>query len=178
MLSIIKSIAKVFAALNSNSKASAIALAVSSALLLAFIPSGNLIWIIILLMSILLRANLAFEIVFILIFKALYSLIGGSIEGLGWTLMNVDSIKATIYMLLNMPLAIFFGINNSLVIGGLAVGLICWIPLFILSLFGLKLFRTKISPAIANLKFVKAIKKLPLIGTLLKAVKQYNGMYR
>lgn len=173
----IKPIAKLIAALNSNSKPGAVAAAVSTAFLLALVPSLNLLWPLLFIISLIARLNWGFEIVFIALFKWLVPLIDPFIEPLGWRIMQSGMVSSLIYHINEIPGLIYLGLNNSLMIGGLLAGAAAWIPLFLLSVLTISLFRKKISPRIAKSKLVMSIKKAPVIGKLIEAVRQFSQVY-
>ena len=173
----IKPIAKLIAALNSNSKPNAVAAAVCTAFLLAMIPSFNLLWPLLFILSLIARLNWGFEIVFIALFKWIVPLIDTFTEPLGWRIMHYDFISSLIYRINDIPGLAFLGLNNSVMIGGLAAGLAAWIPLFIILRFFIIFFRKKISPKIAKSKFVAALKKAPILGKLISAVNQFSEVY-
>ncbi len=170
----IKPIAKLIAALNSNAKPGAVAAAVSFALLLALVPSFNLIWPVLFIISLLIRLNWGFEIVFIALFKWLVPLVDPLIEPIGWKILQSPHVSAFVYRINEIPGLIFLGLNDSLMIGGLAAGIAAWIPVFILSRLIVVLFREKVSPKIARSKFVAGLSKAPIIGQLMQAVRQFS----
>lgn len=177
MFFILKILAKTLAALNSNGKPASIGAALCMAFLLAIIPAGNLLWISILLLSFLFRVHWGMELLFFLIFKGLSPLLTSWTEPLGWALMQKPAITALIYRINAVPFLFMADLNHSLTFGGLAAGIFAWLPLFFLTLFLVKLFREKISPAIARSKWMKAFQKSPLVATFSKALKQFSGMY-
>lgn len=174
---IIKLIAKLVALLNSNSKPQAVSAAVAFAFLLALIPAGNVLWVILFIITLILKLNWGFELVFIALFKWLVVLLDPLIEPIGWKLMNFSAVSSMIYQIEEIPGLIFLGLNNSLMIGGLAAGIVLWVPVFILMKFLVTLFREKVSPVIARSKIVMSIKKAPVVSKFLSAFQQFSGMY-
>ena len=173
----IKPIARLIAALNSNSKPGAVAAAVATAFLLALVPSFNLIWPVLFLISLLARLNLGFELVFIALFKWIVPLVDPLIEPLGWRIMQLDFVSSLIYRVNEIPGLIYLGLNNSLMVSGLIVGLAAWLPVFFLSRLIIVLFRKKISPKIAQSKFIAGIKRAPILGKLISTVNQFSDVY-
>ena len=173
----IKPLAKFIAALNSNSKPGAVAAAVSTAFLLALIPSFNILWPVLFIIALLVRLNWGFLLVFTALFKWLVPLIDPFVEPLGWRIMHYDLIASLIYRINEIPGLIFSGLNDSIMIGGLVVGFAAWIPLFMLFRLFIGFFRKKISPKIANSKFIAALKKAPILGKLISAVNQFSKAY-
>jgi len=174
---IIKVIAKTLAALNSNSKPISIAAAVSMAFLLALMPAGSLLWISLVLLSLLFRVHWGMELLFLLIFKGLTPLFYNWTEPLGWALIQKPAVSNLIEQLYDIPLLFLSDLNHSLTVGGLIAGLIAWLPLTLLTILMVRLFRNKISPAIARSKWMKALQKTPLIGKLTQAIRQFSGLY-
>ena len=177
MLFVIRPLAKLIAALNSNSKPGAVAAAVSSAFLLALIPSANLLWPVLFILTMAVRLNWGFELVFIALFKAFTGLIDPLIEPLGWAIMQNEFASAFIYRVNEMPVLTFLGLNDSLMAGGLTAGLIMWFPLYFLSKKLVTVFREKLSPRIARSKIVMAMKKAPFVSRFMDALRQFSGMY-
>ncbi|MDC7228123.1 MAG: TIGR03546 family protein [Spirochaetales bacterium] len=173
----IKPVAKLIVALNSNTKPGAVAAAVATAFLLALIPSLNLVWPLLFIISLIARLNWGFEFVFIAVFKLIVPLIDPFIEPMGWRLLQSGPVSSLVYNVNEIPGLIYFGFNDSLMIGGLLAGIIAWVPVFFLSRFIIVLFREKLSPRIANSKFIAAVKRFPILGKLIAAVKQFSEVY-
>jgi hypothetical protein len=64
----------------------------------------------------------------------------------------------------------FTKFNNTLVAGGLAGGIVLWLPVFFLIFLLVPMYRSKVVPKLRNSKILGTIKKLPLIAPLLEAV--------
>lgn len=175
---IIKILAKTLAALNSNGKPVSIAAAVSMAFLLALMPAGSLLWISLVFISLLCRVHWGIELLFWIIFKGLAPLLYHWTEPFGWYLMQKPALSIFIQRIYDIPLLFLSDLNHSLTLGGLAAGLISWIPLTLLTILFIRLFREKISPAIARSKWMKALQKAPLVGKISQAVRQFSGLYR
>lgn len=173
----IKPIAKLIVALNSNTKPGAVAAAVATAFLLALIPSLNLIWPVLFLISLIARLNWGFEFVFIALFKLLVPLIDPLIEPMGWKILQSETVASLIYRINEIPGLVYLGLNDSLMIGGLITGIAGWLPVFFLARFIIVLFREKVSPKIARSKFIAALKRAPILGKLMLAVKQFSDVY-
>ena len=174
----VKPLAQLIAALNSNSKPGAVAAAVSTALLLSLIPSINLLWPALLLISLVAGLNWGFELVFLALFKWLVPLLDPFTEPLGWRILQTEAVSGLVYRLDQIPLGTFMGLNDSLMTGGLAVGIILWVPVFLLVRLLTVLFREKLTPRISRSKIVTAMKKVPFIGTLINAVRQFSEVYQ
>ena len=170
----IKPVAQLIVALNSNTKPGAVAAAVATALLLALIPSLNIIWPVLFIISLIARLNWGFEFIFIALFKLLVPLVDPLIEPMGWRLLQTGFVSELVYSLNDIPGLIYLGLNDSLMIGGLVSGIIAWFPVFFLARFLVILFREKLTPLIARSKFISAVKKAPVLGKLIITVKQLS----
>jgi len=177
MLFIIKPIAKLMALLNSNSKPQAVAAAIAFALLLALLPAGNLLWIVLFLLTLVVKLNWGLELVFIALFKTPVVFIDHLIDPLGWRILNIPFISSFIYRIEDIPVMFFLGLNNSIVIGGLVCGIVLWFPVYFLMKILVILFREKVSPGIARSKIIVSLKKAPVISQFLNAFHQFSGMY-
>jgi uncharacterized protein (TIGR03546 family) len=77
----------------------------------------------------------------------------------------------------NAPLLPFTRFNDSLVTGGLAAGLLLWLPLFLLASAAVRLYRNRIRERIARSRLVRGIERLPWASKLLKAVRRSTALY-
>lgn len=173
---IIKLIAKLVASLNSNTKPGAVAAAIAWAFMLGLMPLGSITWILIFFLTLILRINWGFELLFILIFSGVGMLMTGLVDSLGWALLNWAPLTAAVSALYGIPLGPFFQLHNSLTMGGLAWGLIFWFPLFFGGRVLVVLWREKVAPRIARSKAVQSLKKMPLISLFFKALSQYSRL--
>jgi uncharacterized protein (TIGR03546 family) len=89
---------------------------------------------------------------------------------LGWEILHIEALRPAFTTLYNMPLAPFTRFYNTLVAGGLCAGLVLWIPVFFLFRALIPVYRNTLAVKIRESKFAKAVKKLPLISSIAKAV--------
>jgi len=166
----IKAIARLIVALNSNTKKSQIAAGIAWGLLLGLIPFGNFFWIVLFLVSFFFTMHHGLKIAFMFALMALSSLIARPLDSLGWVILNLDSLKPLFTQMYNMPFVPFTQFNNTLVAGGLAAGVVLWLPLFLLLLPVVEIYRNKMAPKFRNSKIVQKIGKSPLLIAVDKAV--------
>ncbi len=164
----IKWIVNIFKALNSNQNPKEIAAGVAFGFLLALIPSNNLLWLLLLIIILLLRVNSGIMFIFIAILKPFVFLLDPLLHNVGYTILTQQALYSFFTKLYNIPFVFLTKFNNSLVMGGLIVGLILWIPLFIIFTYLVKQYRDKIMTAILNSKAYKAFIKLPIISSIVK----------
>ena len=166
----IKPIAKLIVALNGNLGKAQIAAGFSWGLLLGLIPAGNLLWIVLFVVSFFFRHHHASKILVMAILKLLSGFSAPLIDVVGWEVLHIEALQPVLINLYNMPFVPFTKFYNTLVAGGITSGVILWLPVFILIFSLVPVYRNKISPKIRNNKLVKSIKKTPIISKLGKAV--------
>lgn len=166
----IKAIAKALVALNSNARKEQDAAGFACGVLLALVPAGNLLWFALFVLSFFFKINYGMLIGAMGLAKLLGFAFVPALDAAGWALLNMQALRPTYTILYNMPIAPLTRFNNTLVAGGLVVGLALWLPLF----FGMRAFvsfyRSRLAPKIAESKAYKAFIKLPLVKTLAGAV--------
>ena len=167
----IKATAKLILALNGNVKKSQIAAGFAWGTLLGLIPVGNAFWIVLFLVSFFFRHNHGAKIFGIAIVKLIYPLIVYPLDGLGFMILtDIDALTPLFITMYNMPFVPFTNFNNTLVMGGLASGLILWIPVFTFFMLLIPVYRNHVAPKIRNSKIIKSIAKFPLFALVDKAL--------
>jgi len=166
----IKLIAKLITALNGNLKKSQIAAGFSWGLLLGLVPAGNVFWIVLFVVSFFFKHHHASKLIVLAILKLASAAVAPLMDTVGWEVLHIEALQGFFTTLYNMPFVPFTKFNNTLVAGGLASGIVLWLPVFLLILMLVPLYRDKIVPRIRNSKIIAAIKKLPVIAPLFKAV--------
>lgn len=174
---VFKWISKILAVINANTRPAHVAGGIAFGLLLALVPAGNLLWIFLLAITFFLKINTAMQFIFLGIFKLITPLLAGLSHVLGWWLLTLPGLKPFFTWFNNVPLLPFTRFNNTLVTGGLFLGLILWIPVFLLCILLLKLYRQHLREKITNTKLVKNLTKVPLISKFLKAYDTAAGAF-
>ncbi len=167
-------IAKLIVALNSNSRPSELASGIAFGFLLALIPGSNLLWIGIFVITFFLKHNIAAMLLSMGLFKLFISVFDPFLDQIGWFVLNIPQLNNFFTALNNIPLIPYSNFNNSMVMGGFIVGIILWLPVFFLCIFLVKIYRVKIAYRIAESKFVKAIKRVPIISKLTSSVNKLS----
>jgi uncharacterized protein (TIGR03546 family) len=155
--------AKIFVAINSNKKTSQVALAISFAFLLALIPKANLFWISLFTLTFFLKINQAVEMVFLAVFSMLLGFLDIFLDKIGFAILTVSSLGDFFTRLFNTPFFFLTKYYNSIVMGGLVVGLVMFVPIYFLAKYLVDIYRDKVREKIANNKFVKAVSKQPIL---------------
>jgi uncharacterized protein (TIGR03546 family) len=163
-------IAKIIVALNNNSRPGEMASAIAFGFWLALIPGGNLLWIFLFIIAFLLKHNTGAFLFSLAIFRLLAPFFDHILDNAGFFVLQLPVLQGFYTDLYNIPLVPYSNFNNSIVMGGFLLGLISWLPLFLLFLFLVKLYRKKVAPKVADSRIVKAMKKVPLLSKIIKAV--------
>ena len=171
-------IARILAGLYSNRRPGEVAAAIACAVVLALMPANNLLWYTLLILLFFVQVNQAVALVFIALLSPFSALVDPALHRVGYTILTIDSLHPFFTWLSNVPLMPFTRFNNSLVLGGLVVGLIAWIPVFLLSRILVMAFRLNVVPRIASSKPVQAIMKVPLVNKLAGATRHWYGVFQ
>ncbi len=163
-------IAKLIVALNSNSRPSELASGIAFGLLLALIPGENLLWIAIFVIAFFLKHNIAAMLLSLGFFRLFISFFDPFLDHIGGFILSIHQLYNFFTVLNNIPLIPYSNFNNSIVMGGFVLGIILWLPVFFLFVFVIKIYRKKISPKITESRFIKAIKRIPVISRLTSSV--------
>ncbi len=169
-------IAKLLAALNANSRPGEIAAAASFGLMLALIPGGNLLWILLFVIVFFLKVHLATALFVMALARLVVPFADPLVSSLGLSILNIGSLNTLFTAMINMPLIPYTDFNNSLVTGGLAAGIILWGPVFFLFAILVRLYRNRFWPLLANSRLVKAFQRFPLVKKIGKAVSKVSSI--
>jgi uncharacterized protein (TIGR03546 family) len=173
--SMIKTIVRVFVALNSNVKREQLAAGFACGLLFALVPAGNLLWLALFVATFFFKVNYAMQVLVALLLSPLRLVLGSVLDELGWAILNAPSLRTFFTALYNAPIAPLTRFNNTIVMGGLVAGLALWIPSFFAMRAFVSLYRAKLAPRVAESKLYKAFRKLPLVNSISKAAKAVSG---
>lgn len=167
-------IAKLFVALNSNSRPSELASGIAFGFWLALIPGGNLLWTALFIIAFLLKHNLAALLFSTGLFKLVIPLADTLLDSLGGWILQIPALQGFFTNLYNIPLLPYSNFNNTIVMGGFIAGILCWIPVYFIFLNLVKIYRKKIAPKFAENKIVKALKKVPIISKISKTTRRLS----
>jgi uncharacterized protein (TIGR03546 family) len=167
----IKGIAKLILALNGNVSRTQIAAGFAWGILLGLIPAGNAFWILLFLLSFFFTHHHGAKISALAFIKIISPIVVYQIDKLGWFILHIDSFKPFFTSLYNMPFVPFTKFNNTLVMGGLASGIILWLPVYFTFLAVIPLWRNHVGPKIRKSKIIQSIAKSPIILFIDSAIK-------
>lgn len=166
----LKPIAKTLVALNSNVRKEQLASGFAWGLLLAFVPAGSLLWVVLFIASFIPKNNYGMQLLSLAVFKLLLPLASSFIDSFGWFILTQPALQDVFTTLYNTPFVLFTRFNNTLVMGGLVSGLLLWLPVFFLVRMLIPVYRDKLAPKIKNTKLFKGFVKIPLVSKLIRAV--------
>jgi len=166
----LKPIANLIIALNGNLKKSQIAAGFSWGLLLGLVPAGNVFWIILFVVSFFFKHHHASKLLVLAILKLASAVVAPLMDTVGWEILHIEALQGFFTTLYNMPFVPFTKFNNTLVAGGLVSGIVLWLPVFLLVLLLVPLYRNKLVPMLRSSKVIGTVKKLPIIAPLIEAV--------
>jgi uncharacterized protein (TIGR03546 family) len=158
-----KFIGKFIVALNGNVKKTEIATGIAWGVLLGLVPAGCFYWIVVFVLSFLFRNNFATKLLTMTVLKLLSPFIVFFIDNIGWLVLHMEYFQNLFTTMYNMPFVPFTRFNNTLVMGGLTAGVALWLPVFIVFLPLISLYRKYIAIRVRNSKIIKTIAKSPLL---------------
>ena len=159
-----------FKALNSNYDPGDIAHAVSCGLLLAFLPRNNLMWPLLFFILCFIRMNKGTFFISLIIFSFIVPRFDAVSDSLGYRVLTLSFMQGTYEMLYQIPFVGWTKFNNSMVAGSFLMGLICYIPVYVLTRIIIRFYSEKIGPKIGGAKIAKVLGKIPLLNKITKIV--------
>jgi uncharacterized protein (TIGR03546 family) len=174
----INKLARLIVALNSNVSRGQLAAGMATGILLALVPSGNLLWIALFLVSFMTKANYGMTMLVMGVGKLLAPLVARPLDAVGATLLGVPALRGCFETLYDLPLLPLTRFNNTLVMGGLVVGLLLWLPIFLGCSALIHAYRERLAPKLADSKLVKAFLKIPQVRQLAGAVSTASRLAR
>jgi len=129
----IKMIANLLKILNSDADPSQISLALGFALVSALLPFFSPLSLLILLVVFLLRVNLSAYLLGTAFFSGVAYLLDPLLHGIGLAVLTAGPLEGVWTALHNSTIWRIQRFNNSVVMGGLVFGILCFIPLVLLA---------------------------------------------
>jgi len=171
-------VARFIAALNANSRPGEIAAGFACGILLALIPFGNLLWFLLFAVFFLLKLNAGTLLFTAVLFKLFIGVLDPLVDSFGLSILTQPSLTPYFTSAMNTPVLPLMEFNNSLVTGGLALGLLLWLPLFYGGRVAVTFYRKGIRDKLASSKIVKTFEKVPWIRKLTTAIRKSTGIYQ
>jgi uncharacterized protein (TIGR03546 family) len=175
---VLKGIAQVLIAINANQRPGEVATGMALGFLLALIPMNNLLWFALFILTLFLKVNLGAELLALAVFKLIAPLFDPLLHAVGYTVLTTDALRGFFTYIYNIPILPLFRFNNSVVMGGLLIGLLMGVPLFFLFRWAVTVYRTKLRDRIANSRIVKAFQRFPIVSAIGKLIRKALGLYQ
>jgi uncharacterized protein (TIGR03546 family) len=166
----IKGLAKLILALNGNQKKTQIAAGFAWGVLLGCVPAGNAVWIALFAVSFFLVHHQGAKLVSMALVKLLAPLVSVLSDRIGWAILNAEGLREGFTYLYNTPFVLFTRFNNTLVAGGLAVGLALWLPVFFGFYLLIPFYRNSLLPKFLQSGLAKAMGNIPFIEKVRQAM--------
>lgn len=170
-------IARIIASLNANRRAGEVGAAVACGALLALIPSANLLWLLLFVITFFLKINHAMELVSLALLSPLAPLFDPLLHTLGLAVLTAEPLQELFTGLYNVPLLPFTRFNNTVVLGGLIGGLIMWAPIYFLVRALVRVYRKSIHPKLADSKIVRTFTRIPIVSKLITLTRKFQRIY-
>ena len=162
----LKSIVKLFSALNANVNPGEIAHAFSCGILLGLMPKNNLLWWLVFVFILFIRINKPMYLIMTLIASTFAPVMDGLFDTVGYAFLTIPAFSGFFGWLLEVPFVGFTKFNNSVVTGSLLCGLVLYVPMYFLGRLLVSLWRKHITHWVRKTKLAKAVAKLPLIAKI------------
>ena len=166
----VKWIARIIAALNSNSRPGEIAAGISFGFLLALQPGMTVFRILLLVLLFFLKVNLGAAFLSLFLFSLLSPLLDPPLDLLGGWILTLTPLRGVFEYLYNLPLVPYTRFYNTIVAGGLAAGILLWLPVYFAARSLVVLYRTRLRDRLAEHPAMRAVLKLPIVSTLARFV--------
>ncbi|TVR54732.1 MAG: TIGR03546 family protein [Spirochaetaceae bacterium] len=174
---IIRLVAKLIALLNSNGRASEIGAGIAFGLWLALVPGGNLLFFALALTAFLVKINLGLTIVSFAVFLPIVPIADRLLDRIGYWILTRAPLEPVFARLLSTTIVPWTRFNDTIVMGGLVVGVVLFVPVAALATLFVRLYRRYIHARIAQSKIVKAIKATPIAQKLSAAIAQVRRVW-
>ena len=156
---IIKLFAKFLALLNSETAPSQLAIGIAFGSFVGLSPFFSLHNVLIFLVVCLFRVNLSMFFLSTAVFSILGFILDPLMDHLGYlALVDWTSLRPLWLSFASTPLLPYTNWNNTVVMGSILLSLIAFLPVFFLSIAGIRVYRKKWRSKIAESKLVKSFK--------------------
>lgn len=167
----LKWIVKVFTVLNANRRPGEVAVGMALGFVMALQPGFTFFRFLLLAVTFLLKVHFPSALLALFLVSFIAPLFDPLLEIAGGGILTAPFLQPLWASLYAFPLVPWTRFNNTVVMGGLGVGIVLVGPVYLLVRGAIRQYREKWRDRIAELPLVKAFLKIPLvvqIGTLLK----------
>lgn len=151
-------IAKLLKLLNSEQSPAQLALAVCFGLAAGLLPGFSLLFVILLVLVCLIRANLTLFLLTWGLFEGVAYLVDPALHALGYNLLTAESLQGLWTGFAQSAFWQLMAFNNTLLLGAAITVLAFWLPVYFLVYVLISQYRGKVKGIIDKLKIVQVIK--------------------
>lgn len=165
-MSPIKFLRNVLVALTGQTAPSELAGAVAMGMVLALIPKANLIAQVLVLLLFLMKVNFALAAASTALLLPLTPLTDRLADRIGWALLTNGGLQGLWTALYNKPLMPWTSFNETLVLGNLVLGLLLYVPVYLLAKRGVAWYQARLKDTVMKWKVVQAMKASSVVRWL------------
>jgi uncharacterized protein (TIGR03546 family) len=166
----LKWVTKFLAGINANTRPGEIAAGMAFGFLIALQPGMTIVRIVVLAFAFMLKINMPALFLSAFLFALASPVLDIPSDLLGGFILGLPALEGLFTSMYNMPLVPYTRFNDTLVTGGLVLGVITWLPLFFGFKVLVKMYRNTLREKIVNSNFFKAFMKFPLVSKIFKLV--------
>lgn len=172
---LLKYLSKLIRILNDKTDPREIAGAVALGAMVGLLPGFKLLSLLIFLVIFLVNVNLSSALLAVVLFKPLGFILDPLAHHIGVLLLvKLTFLKPLWTFLYNIPLVPFTRFNNTVVLGSLVIGILLFIPLFLLTKKGIVKYREEWREKVNKLKIVQVLKASKLYNIYIK-ISSFRG---
>jgi uncharacterized protein (TIGR03546 family) len=153
---------KLLRVLNSETRPAQISLAVCLAMVAGLTPLASLHNLLVLFLVLVVRVNLSACLLGLVVFTGLSYLLDPYFHTIGMALLQAPALHNTWTALYNTTLGRLEHFNNTVVMGSLAISLVAFLPLFLVSNFLIRRYREHLLAWVRKTRLVQALKATKL----------------
>ncbi|OGS13356.1 MAG: hypothetical protein A2234_09315 [Elusimicrobia bacterium RIFOXYA2_FULL_58_8] len=135
-----------------------IAAGVALGFLIGLLPKATLTVQLLLVLVLALRVNFPITLLAILATMTANPLLDRITDPLGYAILSAPALAALWTSLYNMPVTPWTGFNNTVMAGGIVLGLLMFTPIYFVSRKGAAVYNERFKTKVMNAKFVKSLK--------------------
>lgn len=172
----LKWIVKVFTVLNANRRPGEVAVGMALGFWMALQPGFTFFRFLLLAMAFLLKVHFPSALLALFLGSFVAPLLDPLLDLVGEWVLTWPFLRPLWASLYVLPFAPWSRFNNTVVMGGLLIGLPLSVPVYLLVRRGIHLYRERWRDKIAELPLVKAFLKAPLVVQIGKLWKKISGL--
>jgi uncharacterized protein (TIGR03546 family) len=157
---------KLLKALNANKRPAELAVGMAFGFWLMLVPTPTLVWFFIFMLFFVVKVNAAAGFMVMILAQPLLGILDPLLDNLGFTLLTDPGFETFQVFAATVPLAALWGLEQTLVTGGLIVGALVFIPVSLVFWAVVILYRRFLQPLIFRNKFVTWVLNLPIVQRL------------